>query len=163
MKRRLLSFFLTLSILLSALPDIALTVPADSPPWKGSGTEKDPYRISKKDLWALSNVSNSGENLTGVYFLQTDDIDLGGVVYRDDQGKVTEAENLWTPVSTTTEDGVVHQFTGVYDGGGFKILNMVVDKSNDDAGFFGYIGAGGVIKYVNAEDGYVGGSYWAAA
>lgn len=37
---------------------------------------------------------------------------------------------------------------------------MVVNKQNDDAGFFGYIGPGGVPMHVNVIDGKVEGTYW---
>lgn len=65
--RRLLSIVLVLTFLVATLPTEALAVfVADDLPWKGSGTKDDPYLISSKDdLWALSNCSNSGENLTG--------------------------------------------------------------------------------------------------
>lgn len=164
--RVIFGVLLVLFIFFFMLPAVDLA--ADDVPWegmwKGSGTANDTYLISSTDdLWALSNISNSGANLTGVHFLQTNDIDLGGVVTRDNKGKVTDTntDKLWIPVSTTTADGVSHQFTGVYDGGGHNITHMVMTKQRDDDGFFGYIGKGGVVRYVNVIDGYVDGTYWA--
>lgn len=144
--------YLSLTLILLILPSDAITSAfASNGMWRGSGTELDPYLITDKDeLWALSDLSNSGEDLMGVYFLQTEDIDLGG------------EDEPWTPVSTTTSNGVSHQFTGIYDGGGHKITGMYVHKPNDDADFFGYIGKGAVIRYVNVIDGDVSGSYWAS-
>lgn len=70
-----MSFILTLTMALSLLPTVTLTASAQEGPWTGSGTQDDPYQISsKEDLWALSNYSNSGANLTGMYFKQTEDI-----------------------------------------------------------------------------------------
>lgn len=57
MKRRLLSIFLTLTVLLAQPNFTPTTAAAEGMPWSGSG-----------------------ENLTGVYFRQTDDIDLEGVI-----------------------------------------------------------------------------------
>lgn len=151
MKRRFLSIVLSLAMVLSMLPDFTLTAVAlDNAPWQGSGTEENPYKISSADdLWALSRISNSGTDLTGIYFMQTQNIDLE-----------TNEVNPWIPVSTTY-DSVSHQFTGTYDGGQYSILNMVVNKQSDDDGFFGYIGKGGVLRHINVIDGYVSGTYWA--
>ena len=53
-----------------------------------------------------SEYSNSGADLTGMYFRRTDDVDL--------------SEKEWIPVSAAYE-GISHQFTGCYDGGGHNI------------------------------------------
>lgn len=92
--------WITLAMVLSMLPAMSLPVLADEisdsiadePPTfsGGNGTASDPYQIATRDdLWPLSDYSNSGKDLTGLYFRQTEDIDLGG--------------KEWIPVSTTYE------------------------------------------------------------
>ena len=84
MKRRLLSILLTLTLVLSILTSVdIMAVLADPAPWAGSGTKDEPYLIyTKEDLWRLSEISNSGEDLTNVYFKQKNDIDLGDSLQR---------------------------------------------------------------------------------
>lgn len=72
--RRLLSLFLTLSMVVSffVLPEMSASAAA---PWSGSGTEADPYVISTAaDLTNLSTNVNGGNNYSGKYFKQTANI-----------------------------------------------------------------------------------------
>ena len=70
----------------------------------GQGTADNPFLItSKADLEQVATFCNSGKNSSGIYFLQTADIDLnnGGL----------------TPI------GASRAFAGIYDGGGHTIRN----------------------------------------
>ena len=147
MKRRLLSIFLTFAMILLMLPNVSVTSAlADDMPWKGSGTESEPYLISSREEFeAIADAVNNGNDLLGLYFLQTDDIDLG--------------DKVWPTVGITI-DNAAHPFRGVFDGGDKKIYNLCVARPDDDAGLFGYVGEDGVIRNVHVEDGDVSGTYW---
>ncbi|HPG59103.1 MAG TPA: AAA family ATPase, partial [Candidatus Wallbacteria bacterium] len=71
-------------------------------PFKGSGTEHDPYLIENDhDLYSIGNQNFS---TAGIYFSQTADIDLSGI-------------QNWDPLPS---------FGGHYDGGVYKIANLKI-------------------------------------
>lgn len=94
--------------------------------FSGDGTELSPYKIeSAKDLYDLSDRVRVGEQFEGVYFFQTADIDLQG--------------EPWRPIGS--ED---RPFLGSYDGGGRKIMNLVISGNRSSRlGLFGLVGKGG--------------------
>lgn len=117
--------------------------------WSGSGTSKDPYKISSvADLQRLAKTVNDGTSYRDVYFVQTTDINLTAVL-----GK-TE----WRPIGTYGGNG----FDGIYDGSGHKVSGIRINNSSDGQGLFGYVNAGTVRNVIvsdcdiNAAD-YVGG------
>lgn len=72
MKKRFLSFFLTLCMLASLLP-----ARATGGSWAGEGTSGAPYEIADEDdLKALSHRVNAGETFENTYFELTGDVDL---------------------------------------------------------------------------------------
>ena len=117
--------------------------------WSGLGTKASPYQIrDREDLAKIADLVNKGDDLDGVYFKQIKDIDLEG-----------SKDNLW-PVIGMTVNNVSHQFNGVYDGDDKNINNLYVERTDDDAGLFGYVGENGIIRNVRVVDGYVSGTYW---
>lgn len=85
---------------------------------------------SLDDLRSLARAVNAGESLAawedaeGVIRQQAD-IDFGGVA-------------TWTPIGLYGQDGEV-PFTGVYDGGGFRLLNCRLTQDGASSfGIFGY-------------------------
>ena len=99
----------------------------------GSGTEDNPWIISSADdLKTLADTVNNGEQYTGTYFLQAEDIDLSNVA--------------WEPIGYTDSD---YYFSGHYDGGDYIISNAVsTGKLDEDgqatAGIFGCVVDGSV-------------------
>ena len=99
----------------------------------GSGTERNPWLISTADdLKTLADTVNNGEQYTGTYFLQAEDIDLSNVD--------------WEPIGYTDSD---YYFSGHYDGGDYIISNAVsTGKLDEDgqatAGIFGCVMDGSV-------------------
>jgi hypothetical protein len=91
----------------------------------GSGTESSPFLISTpEDLDEIRDFLTPGETY---YFEQTNDIDLS-----DFNGGV------WVPIGGA---GTNELFNGIYDGKGYKILNLNIDSpTTDDIGLFGHIG-----------------------
>ncbi len=127
----------------TALNGTTLTIPAsditvsciwEAIPWAGEGTEEKPYLIeypSQLDLLA-SNV-NSGNKYTDTYFKQTADLTYDGT------------ENNYTPIGIS----YTVYFSGKYDGGGYTISGINVNKPNEtNIGLFGYIQSGATIENV---------------
>ena len=169
MKRKILSLLLVICLLASMLPTAALADEApddgdsgvvDTPPDEGaeneqkysggSGTSTDPYLISKRaDLEAIADAVNGNNDLAGLYFKQTQNIDLGG------------KDNPW-PVIGHVVGNTPHPFNGVYNGGDHNISVLFVGKldedgdpvgvENEDAGLFGHVGEDGIIRRVHVVD-----------
>lgn len=77
---------------------------------------------------------NNGYGFEGEYLRQTSDIDLS-------------SEGNWTPIGIMP-DGAL--FYGNYDGDGFRISNVTINRSGEDVGFFGKL-AGTVENVVMAD------------
>lgn len=87
----------------------------------GSGTQSDPYKVSTAAQ--LSEIRNhEGEN-DYTYFIQTADIDLSGI--------------NWNPIEGKDKVG---RF--IYDGNGFTISNLKINKTDADTNglLYGHIG-----------------------
>ena len=79
----------------------------------GHGTPDNPFLItSKADLEQVATFCNSGKNSSGIYFLQTADIDMNNA--------------SWTPVGRTEND---YAFQGNYDGGGHTIRRATINTA----------------------------------
>jgi len=92
----------------------------------GSGTLEDPYQIATADQ--LSEIRNDLDK----YFIQVTNIYLDNYDY-DNDGKG------WMPIGGA---GTTDYFTGHYDGQGFIISGLFINRPNtNDIGLFGLIGA----------------------
>ena len=139
MKRGMSGVVLAMVLMLFLLPAAALA--AGDAPWTGDGTRENPYEVSSKEnLIALADAVNAKNDLKGVYFKQTKDIDLQ-----------TNEDNPW-PVIGHVIGNTPHEFNGVYDGGDFTISGLYVYTRNEDAGLFGHVGPSGVIQRVHVVD-----------
>lgn len=83
----------------------------------GDGSEGNPYEVATADH--LNNVRDYAGQVK--FFRQIDDIDLTG-------------ETDWVPLGVYNSE-----YTGYYDGNGFKITNLTVNKDEDDMALFGAI------------------------
>ncbi|MDD4238170.1 MAG: cadherin-like beta sandwich domain-containing protein [Desulfotomaculaceae bacterium] len=91
--------------------------------WEGNGTSDNPYKV------VTAAHLNDVRNHPGSYFLQTADINLS-------------AYPNWEPVGP---------FTGNFDGNGYTIKNLAIDRPNqDNVGLFGSID-GGVVNNLHIE------------
>ena len=91
----------------------------------GDGSEGRPYLIaSPGNLVWLSDTSTAWD---GKYFLQTADIDMAGCD--------------WTPIAWSVTSPLP-EFTGHYDGGGFSITNLSIEKDENNLGMFGFVNGG---------------------
>ena len=112
--------------------------------------ETDPYGNTyliqnKEELTLLAEGVNYGVPTTGITFIQTADIDLGG-----------SEENIWTPIGSYD-----YQFQGTFDGGGYEISGLYTD-GRFWQGLFGYTGELAVLRNISvlgsvAGDSGVGG------
>ncbi|MBO7273389.1 MAG: hypothetical protein J6V22_00895, partial [Clostridia bacterium] len=102
----------------------------------GSGTQEDPYLISKgSQLAYLAQVVNQGDaNYEGKYYKLTNSIDLNGIE--------------WTPIGKNYYEGC---FVGHFDGNGYEIMNLTfpshpsTSQQYDTAvGLFGEVQAGSI-------------------
>ena len=91
--------------------------------FKGKGTSWNPYRISSVEDWMkLQQIVNEGDALSGVHFVQTEDIVFDGVTSVDPIG--------WGKPSM--------RFDGIFDGQGYCIKNFYsLSDSDENMGLFG--------------------------
>ncbi|MCK9225191.1 MAG: hypothetical protein M0Q02_08905, partial [Candidatus Muirbacterium halophilum] len=86
----------------------------------GSGTESNPYQV------ATAEQLNKVRNHLDKHFIQTADIDLS--TYAAGEG--------WMPIASS----VASAFSGVYDGDGFTISNLTINRpTTDGQSLFGYL------------------------
>lgn len=167
--KRVLSVILMMAVLLMMTPvwgvssNYADIVPISAVPSPklftgkevGEGTSEDPYIISTAEqLKMLADDVNSGESFEHTYFKlkpaeNGNAIDLAAL---DGDG--------WTPIGNKSDQGSVesHPFKGEFDGDGFEIKGLNIDKSDlDYQGLFGY--NAGTIKNVTVSGSITGGQY----
>lgn len=110
----------------------------------GQGTREDPYQInSEADLALLAETVNGGEDFSGRYFRQTRDLDL--IDYAN-----------WTPIGSMDGD---YAFSGVYNGGGHVIRNLVFhgeEQGSTNGGLFGKLA--GTVCDLGIESGEIVGA-----
>ncbi len=126
----------------------------------GTGTEDDPYLISKpSQLALLEKQVNENESVTlyyKKYFKLTNDIYLNDVSeYAYWNNDVPD--NIWTPIGSYKNYSNRKSFGGILDGNGYTIYGLYTDNdSNTGTGLFGYIGGGyGEIKNLKIEKSYL--------
>lgn len=91
----------------------------------GSGTEEDPYLITNK--YELNFIRN---DLTA-YYKQTNDIIFDDSDYSEN-GDFYNGGYLFSPI--TLDSNQFAPFSGVYDGGGYKIVNLKMMRSGSYLG-----------------------------
>jgi len=97
----------------------------------GSGSIEDPYLVA--NAAQLDNV----RNYLSAYFRQIADIDLGVATWNGGEG--------WIPIGNGWNWGL--SFSGSYDGNGYFIDGLVINRSeNDNQGLFGFTNFGAIIK-----------------
>lgn len=126
----------------------------------GSGTSGDPWQIADTDdLIELSNTPADWED----YFVQT-----ANIVFDSDETNVdwdgdgsatwdTEDQLGFSPIGNSSTN-----FTGEYDGGGFYVANLYIDRPSESyVGLFGFVDGAYIVNFgvsgINITgDGYVG-------
>ena len=111
----------------------------------GSGTESDPYLISKASelRWIRNNGTKSSGAAVGKYFLQTDNIDLNN--------------KAWTPIGYW-DSGCTSSFH--YDGGGYVIKGLYINQSGSRfRGLFHRLCSGSYVKNLTVYGSITASSY----
>lgn len=138
--KKTLSLFLAALIacsMLSAMGTLSFAVGL-----QGSGTVNAPYEIGDyAQLKEFAYIINSGE--TGACAILT-----GDIVCKDNPDDTDYAAD-WIPIGN-----ISNKYTGTFDGRSYAITGLSTPEncSDDNTGFFGYVGSGGVIKNVCLED-----------
>jgi hypothetical protein len=93
----------------------------------GQGTETDPYLISSlENLYWVSDQVKSGNNFSGNFIKQTQDIDASTTAsWFGGQG--------WQPIGTSSS----RRFSGTYDGDNHVVNGIKINRTGY-GGFFGY-------------------------
>jgi len=124
-----------------------ISIPAKAKYGGGTGEPNDPYQIgTAEDLILLGETPEDYDK----HFVLTDDIDLGGHVF----DKAVIAPD--TDGATYSFEGT--SFTGVFDGKGHRIFNLVIAGGNY-VGLFGLLEPGAEVRdlgvvHVNATSSY---------
>lgn len=108
----------------------------------GEGTEESPYLIQSLAnlVWlGLENTDNNG--FQNKYFKQTADIDMAAI-------------SNFTPIGDDS-----NPFKGNYDGAGYKISNLTIDKDLQHVGMFGFLSSSSELKSITLEDVFVKSTY----
>ena len=144
MKKKVLSFLLTLGLVMTFVPMAAFAEDAQNiNVWDGSiaaafaggtGTAEDPYQIANgAELAYLASSVNNGETYESKNFVLTANIDLNGLP--------------WTPIANSFSDALFggsdyRVFAGNFDGKGYTISNVSIGSEttpleSDVLGLFG--------------------------
>lgn len=113
----------------------------------GDGTIDNPYQI------ATAKQLNSVRNYLNKYFIQVADIDLHPDVLATESWY--DDTNGWLPIGSGGSS-----FTGIYNGDGYVISNLTIDRTTDYTGLFGIVGSGGILKNMGIEDCIISGDAW---
>ncbi len=124
--RKLLSFLLSLAMVMSAFAGMPAASFADDSGWSGSGTKDDPYLISSAaDLELLSSTVTAAKSYSGIFFKMTSDVTVSD----------------WSPIGMTSSAA----FKGTFDGDGHVVTingidpDYAVSATTYYAGLFGYL------------------------
>jgi len=120
---------------------------------EGDGTEANPYVIKiKRELEAFSLLVNSGMTFSGKYLKLGNDIVLNNTTNWQNWATDNTELEQWTPIGTSSKP-----FQGTFDGDGHVVSGVYINSTNNDAGLFGYLGIGGIIKNLGVADSYIKG------
>jgi hypothetical protein len=122
----------------------------------GAGTEADPYQVA-----SLEQLQSIHDHLD-LYFILTADIDATASEGWN-EGAGFHPIGLGVVAQVPVEDGeegeteeVDVDFTGSFDGGGYTISNLYINRPEESVvGLFSRVGHGGVLKNVAIEDAQV--------
>lgn len=116
----------------------------------GDGTEENPYQIITAEQLAL--LAEQTDNGTGgdAYYILTRDICLGSI-----------SQTPWKPIGRYSTGQTSRPFTGVFDGNGHKIENIIINDTYDDdaMGLFGYTDGAEIVNVNLSDCRLTGGEY----
>lgn len=112
----------------------------------GFGIESNPYKV------ATAVHLDSVRYFMDAHFIQVADIDMNVAPFNQNSG--------WSPIGT---NGSGNEFSGTYDGNGFKISNLFIDRNSSN--FTGLFGAthSAVLKNIALENADITGDEYTGA
>lgn len=125
--------------------------------YQGSGTKDEPYEIViPQHLYNLSRLQNFGLIKDNSYFRIGHDFGNGyqcletkdGVVQTDSKVNYLDMKYLSDKVSFMSIGSEATPFSGTFEGNNIPVLNLTVNSSLEDMGFFGYCDSDSNIKDV---------------
>jgi len=123
------------TLLLAAFVSINAFSQTATAPTSGNGSSTTPYQIATlENLYWLATQVNAGIHYTGVYFIQTADINASATLTWFENG--SGGYFGWTPIGNLT-----NKFSGHYDGNGKTVSGLYINRpGTGNVGLFGYIG-----------------------
>ena len=152
--KQLFAVLLSIAMIITTMPLGVVTASAITTEFAGgSGTEADPYLVETKEH--LNNVRN---DLDAHYKMIADiefsaaDFAVGGDFYNNGTG--------WKPIGSGTTN---KSFTGVFDGNGYSVKNIIINIQSEQTVFAGLFNTNsGTIKNLGIEDGHISIKYGSA-
>ncbi len=119
---------------------------------EGEGTKTNPYKVkTTEDLNFMAGMYYT----TDRYFEQVNDIVIDNDEDYASGKRYDTSEGGFRPIGN-----VEYKFNGYYDGKGYKVTNLYINRPNEEnIGFFGYLGADAEIRNLHIElmlDGVLG-------
>lgn len=126
--------------------------------FRGSGTQSDPYLISgTTELRKLAKDVNGGNTYKSCYFKMTSNITFNNSVLNS-KGLLNSRNNdfeEWTPIGNSSRNS----FCGFFDGNGYSISGLYINRGSDDnQGLFGFLS--GEVKNLTVKDSYIKGNHY---
>ena len=148
MRKAVSLIFLIISLFLMAVSANAQTPDTI---WYTTNPEAASFTISTADgLRGLSWLVNRGNNFSGKTITLANNIDLSDYMMSDG----------WIPIGTYNSENSFRAFSGTFDGGGFVISNLTINKPRFGSfqGLFGYI-RNGRVENLGLDNINITGSY----
>ena len=101
--------------------------------------------------WFGLNAARTSDNLGGHHRLMND-LDSTTAGYNETASDAANEGRGWQPIGTSDD-----QFTGSFDGHGYEIRDLFIDRSDGSVGLFGYVAEEGVIEDIGLADANVTG------
>lgn len=120
----------------------------------GWGTDENPYTIGN---WQqLQNINFSNDLLSGGFsYSLTSNLDNSTNGYAELADTDANGSTGWNPIGDYSDK----PFIGSFNGDGYAIADLYVNRGNASAGLFGYIGEGSEITNIELLGGSVNGKY----
>ncbi|NWF77737.1 MAG: hypothetical protein HXY36_04010 [Chloroflexi bacterium] len=106
------------------------------------------------EIWDWSDLNAIRNNLSGRYVLMRD-LDSATDSYKELASETANQGKGWQPIGTSAG-----KFTGTFDGQGFEIKDLCMNRPGEGyVGLFGVVAGGGTIKNIGVVNAYVIGDW----
>ena len=128
---------------------VKVTSTSSTKPGVKQATTQEIKTADAAGLWELADCDEPA-NVSGVYQIRTEK-ELHWFASEVNGGSGSISAKLLNDIALTTDNWYPigksgHPFTGTFDGNGKRITGLKVSRAEDEVGFFGLIGKGGLVK-----------------